>query len=102
VPVEAWETRPVLGFKRGVYWIGGMRAGHGDFLLRYCYVVIPYWFCGVAVLTALAGVTAHVRRDARKRARRHSEVTSVNNCRHSGSGLPLVSGRNTSSTAPSR
>lgn len=53
-PVEAWESSSVLGFRVGLFWIGGRQAGRGNFLIRYHYLVLPYWFCVAFVLTLLA------------------------------------------------
>ena len=60
-PWEACETQRPLGFKAGTFWIGGMKAGKGPFLIRYRYVVLPYWCCAAAVAIAAGGIAAHVR-----------------------------------------
>ena len=64
-PNEVWESPGVLGFHRGVLFIGGVEADKGYFLERDQYVIIPYWFCGVIVLLGIAGIISLIPRRKR-------------------------------------
>jgi hypothetical protein len=61
-PVETWESSSVLGFKVGLFWIGGRQAGRGNFLSRYHYLTVPYWFCVAAALSVIAWTTRRLVR----------------------------------------
>ena len=68
-PYQSFEPRAsyfeCAGFAFGNGWIGGMRAGQGQFIHSYWLLVIPYWFCGLAVVALGRVVAGRMRRQLR-------------------------------------
>jgi hypothetical protein len=65
--LDARQYWHAFGFAFGKGWLGGMQAGEGDFMIRYWWLQVPYWFCGIAAGVVCTLVLMRVRSLVRRR-----------------------------------